>query len=588
MAVILFVDIIDSSELSNVLTFEEYDAFVSSFQSVAKDVLAQHLLQNREYGGKSKRRFETSIRGDELCVILYSEVPHEQEERYRRLDVKTALALAIDMKRRWLCSDQNFSRIRDGKSIIDIGIGINCGYVVVGNHWRISSDHVVREECTPEGYAINLAKRIEGYSRSGTYSKIFASRSVFTVLAIDFQIAFSPVSIAAFKGISQPVPIYEIKSFGHVEDTAFAPSLSSTQVEIYEKAVDYNPHELWLILDLAHHCFDKEDYLKAERGYRLALEVDPEFTAAHMYLGRSYYRAFLDEEALPHLERAKDLNPDSARANNFLAVCLRRIGFRLKHGEYPGRTPENEWRSCYTRALDLHRLAMRIAEYDPQRYPWAFNSYAMTLAQAVQEHALWDHEPSLAEKSTVLDEALAKVDSVLNLEQIKQMNLLHHVRGFVLGVRGQVQDADVDFIEAVRSLRSNANVLSKKYREKMAEIYFHRGLLGCHPRIPQYKKALCEAYVGDLVRDGEKKPLLDGAVLKDRRLFLHRQYWFSEVKRDLEANGISLDAALSDCENCLNTGVNCTQMLRCRVPRKSIAHGGKRTRACRRRGKPRA
>jgi tetratricopeptide (TPR) repeat protein len=105
--------------------------------------------------------------------------------------------------------------------------------------------------------------------------------------------------------------VYEVKSVGHVEDTAFAPSLSAEEdIPIYEKAVEYNPHDLWLILDLAHYYFDKEEYEKAADKYKSAIEIDPKFAPAHMYLGRALYRNLCDKDALSHLERARELNPD--------------------------------------------------------------------------------------------------------------------------------------------------------------------------------------------------------------------------------------------------------------------------------------
>lgn len=552
MAVILFIDLMDSSELSNVLSFEEYDGLVAGFQEVATDVLCSHVLKDAVFaldsGHKHKHKYEASVRGDEMCVILYSEAAPGKEDEEKKHDIRTALRLAIEMKRKWLCSDVNAERIKDGKNIVDVGIGMNCGYVMVGKHKRVCGAEI-QSMTTAEGYAINLAKRIEGYSRSGMYSRIFVSRSVYSILRIDFQIAFAQAQMAAFKGIAQPVPVYEIKSFGHVEDTAFAPSLKDPEVSIYQHAVEHNPHELWLILDLAHHYFDSEDYGKAAETYNLALEVDPEFAPAHMYLGRSYYRDFQDAQALPHLERAREKNPDSARANNFLGVCLRRLAYRSRHGSDPGELSTEKWKDLYRKAIEYHKVAMRIAEQDPKRYIWAFNAYAMTYALAIHENALWDHVPTHGEKDQALIEAEKQIDSVLGTHPVRHQNLFHHVKGFVLATHGRLDEANREFVRAIDFLRKDLKVSPKKYREKIAEIYFHRGLYGL--RTEYCQKAICEAYIGDLLKNSAVKPGLRPEQRDDRRAFLEGQYWYEEARTAVENNGIKIEAMLTRCEACI-------------------------------------
>lgn len=546
-AVILFADIMNSSELSNALSFKAYDEFVKEFQERMIDVLKKHIIEEREYCADNKRKFEASVRGDEVCLILYSNVDEKEEETYRKKDIKLSLLIAIDMKRRWFTGSKNVERIREGRSIVDIGIGINCGYVIVDDHLRIGTDGKIGSRETAEGYAINLAKRIEGYSRSGEYSKIFVSRSIYSALRIEFQIAFSHVHIVSFKGIAQTIPVYEIKSVGHVEDTAFAPSFSEEEETIYERAVEYNPHDLWLILDLAHCYFDKERYNKAVGKYRLAIEIDPEFAPAYMYLGRSFYRDLLDEEARPHLERARELNPDSTRANNFLAVCLRRLGYRLKQREEAGEAVvKGEWKSYYRRALELHKTAMRIVEEEPERYRWAFNAYALTLAQAVKEGVL---EYTTRDKQAILDEALKNVNNVLALEKIEQANLFHHVKGFILAQKGEQRESIKEFNDAIECIKNDKEIASNKYREKMSEIYFHWGVLMGDNKFSNFKNTLKEALIGDLLRD--KKPIRYRIQEEksEREEFLRRQYWYKEVEDFLSRNRVDVTAFLEELEN---------------------------------------
>jgi len=552
MAVVVFIDVVDSAELSNVLTYEQYNVFINDFQNVAKEVVKNNLIENLEYNMDKHRCWEASIRGDELCVILYSDVDEKLVKFYRKKDIKTAVLLAIEMKRKWLTCKRNDIRIKDNKIPIEISTGINAGFIIIGKHQRITYDQKLIKEKSAEGYTINLAKRIEGHSRNGKFSKIFVGRSVYNTLAIDFQIAFDQAYLALFKGISQTIPVYEIKSFGHVEDTEFVPKLDDNEIEIFEKAVEQNPHDLWLILDLAHQHYDKENYRDAAEKYKLALEINPGFSPAHMYLGRAYFRDFHDDEALPHLERAYQLNPDSARANNFLAVCLRRLASRKNNsGTIGTETTERHWRDYFNRALEHHLTAMRIVEDNPEKYKWAFNAYAMTLAQAVKSDAL---TMSPADREVALNEAFLRIKTVLDLNPQKQLNLFRHVLGYIQGVQGKLDDSEKTLMSAIDFLHKDSEVAPKKYREKIAEIYFHLGFLNLMKKTDTYKKAICEAFVGDLLINCVT--VIDSE--KDREDFVYRQYWYEDVKIALKADKVITKALLVKCKDCIEKERKCT------------------------------
>ena len=96
-------------------------------------------------------------------------------------------------------------RMRDSKIPSDLGIGIHTGQVIVRT--RLSPEGRPRAE----GYAINLAKRIEGLSRQGENLKIMISSEIRTLLKqFKIDIELSERSTQQFKGILNPVHVYEI------------------------------------------------------------------------------------------------------------------------------------------------------------------------------------------------------------------------------------------------------------------------------------------------------------------------------------------------------------------------------------------
>ena len=76
-------------------------------------------------------------------------------------------------------------------------------------------------ELTTEGYSINLAKRIEGESRKGTYSKIFVGETTYGIYSDspgENPIRFNKQELAPLKGIAGDIRIYEITYTALEED----------------------------------------------------------------------------------------------------------------------------------------------------------------------------------------------------------------------------------------------------------------------------------------------------------------------------------------------------------------------------------
>jgi hypothetical protein len=178
----------------------------------------------------------------------------------------------------------------------------------------------------------------------------------------------------------------------------------------------------------------------------------------------------------------------------------------------------------------------------------------MTLAQAVQQDA-WTMS---GDERSRLDEVMTKIGEFLNSPNRTQKNLFFHVHGFVLGSRENPDEAERDFQKAVDVLDPSDSDLGspKKYREKLAEIEFHRGLFNIKPHTSTYTKAVGIAYLGDLLRNRrvrEVSPRERG----ERQDFVRRQYWFQYLRAVLLGRGIDIDQMFKSCEQCLRSGKQC-------------------------------
>src|SRR5207247_8126259 len=125
---------------------------------------------------------------------------------------RTAIYIAAEIKRRWLLSEFNKRRIREGKVFYDLAIGIHCGNVMITHHPGTDRPF------NAEGYAINLAKRIETKSRDGELSRIMISKNVFDRTAeysIPVQAEFR--GDVELRGMYGSCPIYELSVYGEIE-----------------------------------------------------------------------------------------------------------------------------------------------------------------------------------------------------------------------------------------------------------------------------------------------------------------------------------------------------------------------------------
>jgi class 3 adenylate cyclase/predicted ATPase len=92
-----------------------------------------------------------------------------------------------------------------GRSPVEIRVGVNTGEVVLRS---IRKDDL-RTEYTPIGHSTGLAQRMESLAKAGS---IVVSEHTYKLTAGYF--AFKPLGAAQVKGVSEPIPLYEVLGVG--------------------------------------------------------------------------------------------------------------------------------------------------------------------------------------------------------------------------------------------------------------------------------------------------------------------------------------------------------------------------------------
>lgn len=245
--VILFADLMNSTDYANILPGKSYALLLDEYHS-----LAQHVTRDLKNSGKAV----VSVKGDELCLFLrvrkYKEeitetlldaveigltkesndeleggtgkvaqlrnvLGMDQEEfeewiRQRAEDeaVRDAFNTARGLKFLWLVSEFNRERVKEGRPIEHVAVGINLGEV----HVLTGEDGEERFE----GPQISFGKRMESFSREGRFTRIVVGPPVYRVaeersMRIYWEEHPIKVRDERFKGILQPTSVYEVNSF---------------------------------------------------------------------------------------------------------------------------------------------------------------------------------------------------------------------------------------------------------------------------------------------------------------------------------------------------------------------------------------
>jgi len=167
-----------------------------------------------------------------------------------------ACRVALDMVKS--LKQFNLRQVAQGKQPVDIGIGINSGFMTVGN---IGSEK--RFDYTVIGDEVNLASRLEGLTKFFSVD-IIISQTTYTYSRRDDFLVRSLATVQV-KGKDIPVDIYELI------DVAGGSAIPQRGIRDWEIAMD---------------SFRNSDLLKAKEHFMRYLELNPEDVPSRFYIER--------------------------------------------------------------------------------------------------------------------------------------------------------------------------------------------------------------------------------------------------------------------------------------------------------------
>ena len=282
---ILFVDLIDSSVFASILGLEEYASYVRSFVMICEKQIRfffDEFLHSQYNQGSD---YDYSTIGDELVVFLHT--------GNNANDVYLLTTLAISLKCAWLAAPLNQQRLECGNATSDIAAGINFGSV-----WALK----VGKAFILTGYVINLAKRIESFSRTGQRFLIFLSDAAFKQVNLQMRnLVFGRRTLIEAKGIVWSVGVYELYDSFVNPVIRLQPELASAFKQQMVPAIRNNSRDLWI-----HSCLqvseESSNGCVTDRYLRLCeqmLAIDNSNPVAIYYLAQGHReRGALDRARL--------------------------------------------------------------------------------------------------------------------------------------------------------------------------------------------------------------------------------------------------------------------------------------------------
>jgi len=310
-ATILFVDIMNSMEIANYWNAQKYRDFLNEFQR-----LMQHGICLWKRGIK-----QIKFAGDEI-IVFYSSKNIED-------DIVNAIQLANTLKIMWYVSEPNRKRIKEGKKFLDLGIGINTGDVTYEFRPVVNElKKLISKRKTFEGLPISVAKRIESFSRKGRYSRIMVGQQIIAELNKTYHwYEYESMGLQRFKGMSQEIPVFELKSCYIPEAEIFEDSREfDWEIKQLEYVKTFEPSNIWLLMTLIDIYSHKKNYKKVEKFCREAIAVDNSVSNIHHELGEALKEQKKYDEALEHFDKAIFFRWDSWHSYIGKTECLILLG----------------------------------------------------------------------------------------------------------------------------------------------------------------------------------------------------------------------------------------------------------------------
>ena len=174
---ILFADIRDFTSLSEKMSPQDNFDFINSYLSKMEPIISQY------------KGFIDKYIGDAIMALF----PTNADD---------AVSAAISILKKLL--DYNKDRQKAGYKLIDIGIGLNTGRLMLGT---VGGEN--RMDCTVISDAVNLASRIEGMTKMYGVT-LLISEDTYIHLNDASKYAIRTIDRVKVKGKSEPVTVYEI------------------------------------------------------------------------------------------------------------------------------------------------------------------------------------------------------------------------------------------------------------------------------------------------------------------------------------------------------------------------------------------
>jgi class 3 adenylate cyclase len=227
---ILFMDLIDSSVFASVLDLRRYAALLDSFHRTCIGQCRHFFDGFLEAKYHEGRDYSARIIGDELLVFLHSGRPHN--------DVYLLACLAATLKAAWLAAPLNRRRVARHQPVSQLSGGI---------HWGPVWAKPAGDRFDYAGYAINMAKRIEGHSRAGTRYRILLSDQAFkSVHTQQRNLLFGPCLTFESKGMLGIVSTYELAGTFLQLAPRLDPALVRPARSVLSQAIRSTTRDLWM------------------------------------------------------------------------------------------------------------------------------------------------------------------------------------------------------------------------------------------------------------------------------------------------------------------------------------------------------
>lgn len=332
-ATILFIDLMGSVALSNTLTILEYNDLLNDYQDVLRRVMeeieepypvAEHYLGGDQLavffyypGDAGKQEQATGLRRAKPRSEEAAALDHELFMRRTRA-LYGALRTAVQVKNAWIGHPRNVARVRSQQPVLDIGVGINTGQVILQHR----GDGLERIE----GFAINFAKRVEGFSRYGEFCKIMLSKTAYetfrsTVIGHSMlkQRAFFQMytpGAGLLKGLAPGTHVYELKFFHQLAGFG----IPAGQVQLYEQIFRVDPKNIWAYSNLMDY------YLYHQGELDAALEIAQKALYSNPENEKIYYDLAKINSELEEYELAHEYCQRCLRLNNEMDIGYDLLG----------------------------------------------------------------------------------------------------------------------------------------------------------------------------------------------------------------------------------------------------------------------